>query len=418
VRDTLPIPVAGLPAGDYHLELRLLGWNDAPLPTKPLPLTTVTWGTPPPVPKIALWQAGRVVNGENPVYRYRSTIAVTRADPTTALTLTGPDGVRRQPLAEDGYLSIFMVDYDWPGGAYHLEVNGEENGLLLRVENFGWEFAPPAAMTYPVAANFDGKIELLGYDLPTRRVEAGGGLPLLLYWRGLAQVRDDYTIFVQLLDADLERRGGYDRFPRENYNTFLWVPGEVVADGFAVPVNADAPPGVYTVRIGFYRAGPTGGVAETLRLVPGGETSVVIGPLKVGGPPPGLTVAQAAPQHSADATFGEVITLQGYDLVREGAALHVTLYWRSVGVTDVDYTVFVHLRDEAGQVVAQMDRPPVAGQYPTSLWDAGEIIPDSLTLTLPPSDSYHLLVGLYDLRTGARLPVPGSAEGAVRLAVP
>jgi hypothetical protein len=45
-----------------------------------------------------------------------------------------------------------------------------------------------------------------------------------------------------------------------SYPTTLWVPGEVVADPYAIPIDADAPPGEHAIEIGLY-------VAETgLRL--------------------------------------------------------------------------------------------------------------------------------------------------------
>jgi hypothetical protein len=325
-------------------------------------------------------------------------------------------------------LYTFMVDYDWPSGEYRLHIDGAETGLKLRVENFdtrrdGWNFTPPDMM-YSVQANFGDKIELLGYDLPTRRVKTGGGIPLVLYWRGLLQMREDYTIFVQLLDADLERWGGYDRFPRETYNTFLWVPGEVVDDGFAVPVNPDAPDGVYTIRVGLYEQ--ENEQITVLPLVQDGqplaETSVVIGPVKIGGPPPevALSAQEVRPEAPLSIELGEppVILWHGYDLVQEDEALRLTLYWESLAETPVDWSIFTHLRNQAGETVAQRDGSAGRGHYPTSLWDTGEIISDEISLSLPaelPPGEYNLVVGLYDLTTGQRLSVPVSLNDEVIL---
>jgi hypothetical protein len=285
VRDTLHLPLAGLAPADYEVQLRLLGWAE-PFPStlgEILPLTTITLDSASPLVEATLWQQGKVVDQEratysfadSPVrpvaslpagpftvlprpatYRYRSTIPVTVPWPAE-VSLIGPDSQPRSPVADLGHLRSFVVAHDWPSGDYWLQIDGVDSTLGLQVENFDtgprrWNFTPPAMM-YAIQANFANKIALLGYDLPTRRVQAGGGVPLILYWQGLGQMREDYTIFVQLLDANLKRRGGYDRFPRENYNTYLWVPGEVVDDGFAVPVNADAPDGVYSIRIGLYR---------------------------------------------------------------------------------------------------------------------------------------------------------------------
>jgi hypothetical protein len=82
----------------------------------------------------------------------------------------------------------------------------------------------------------------------------------------------------------------------------------------------------------------------------------------------------------------------------------------------VDYTVFVHLSDPSGYIVAQHDSQPAAGAYPTSAWTPGESLDEEVQVPLPtalPSGQYRLTVGLYDLKTMARLPVVDSAGAVV-----
>ena len=65
---------------------------------------------------------------------------------------------------------------------------------------------------------------------------------------------------------------------------------------------------------------------------------------------------------------------------------------------DVSYTVFVHLLEPAGQVLAQDNSEPAR---PTSGWVPGEYVTDPhdipLPLELPPGD-YVVEVGMYDAR--------------------
>ena len=59
-------------------------------------------------------------------------------------------------------------------------------------------------------------------------------------------------------------------------------------------------------------------------------------------------------------------------------------------------------------MVAGNDTQPLEGRYPTSLWAAGETIPDRHTLSLPadlPPGPYRLALGLYHQPTGERLPL-------------
>lgn len=124
--------------------------------------------------------------------------------------------------------------------------------------------------------------------------------------------------------------------------------------------------------------------------------------------------AEAAP---IQATFGDLAQLAGYTLApvapQAGEALTVALYWRPLVEQDRSYTVFVHLVDAAGRIVAQHDGIPANGDLPTNIWLAGEVIADPHTLWLPPdlpAGQYALRVGLYDPATGQRLPVTDPAS--------
>lgn len=451
LHDRIFLPLTGVAAGSYQLQLQLIGWQrpldagstdtiilgqvDVPGYLSPK-LGHVLTSSQAHLVGFDLWQTSQIASGQ-PVYRYRAAIPITvsyqdvPAEAEVRVWLVGPDQRRREPVTGVNELKTFIVDYDWPSGPYDLEVElwqgnqrldqGYSKAVLI-VENQPFRFEPPS-MSYQVGANFGGRIELLGYDLPLRRVEAGQGVPLVLYWRGLTRMREDYTIFVQLLDAGQQRRGGYDRYPRENYNTYLWLPGEVIDDGFAVPVEADAPHGIYTIRVGLYQKEKDQAIA--LPLVRDGqalsETSMVIGPVKVGGPPAEMVLSPQAlrPQNKVGAILGEppAISLRGYDLTQQADGLHLTLYWESLSQTPVDWSVFVHLRNKAGQTVAQKDGPAGRGLYPTSLWEPGEIIEDDLTLTTVNllEGSYDLFIGLYNLTTGQRLAVPGNPANEVLL---
>ena len=67
--------------------------------------------------------------------------------------------------------------------------------------------------------------------------------------------------------------------------------------------------------------------------------------------------------------------------------------------------------------MAQKDSPPAGGRYPTSLWEAGEIIKDEITLPLDhlSPGQFTPVVGLYDPASGSRLTVPGVPANEVAL---
>jgi hypothetical protein len=125
-------------------------------------------------------------------------------------------------------------------------------------------------------------------------------------------------------------------------------------------------------------------------------------------------------EQPASAGFGGLVRLGGYDAPRTaapGGTLNVRLYWEMTGRAPVDYTVFAHLLDPAGERVAQADRPIGSFEYGTSRLLPGEAARTDHTLALPltlPPGRYALAVGVYPSQ-GAhdRLQAEGDARGVV-----
>jgi uncharacterized membrane protein len=108
-------------------------------------------------------------------------------------------------------------------------------------------FAPPSPEE-PLNTDFDGQIQLLGYDLdPAKGV-------LRLYWQAKGQIDASYTVFVQLLDPAGKVAAQVDVVPRGGgYPTDWWLPGEVVVDLLNLGVPADAPEdATYRLIVGLY----------------------------------------------------------------------------------------------------------------------------------------------------------------------
>jgi len=133
-----------------------------------------------------------------------------------------------------------------------------------------------------------------------------------------------------------------------------------------------------------------------------------------------------------DDLYGESIALRGYDIAVESNdsssdqpnQIELTLYWQVIDRVDFDYTAFVHLQNSGGQTIAQSDKVPgLDGNFPFTRWRIGDIVADRHFLILPqetlPTDT-TLRVGLYDYRTGQRLPVTsaGSIVGDVVELIP
>ncbi|HRQ36435.1 MAG TPA: hypothetical protein PLD25_00785 [Chloroflexota bacterium] len=112
------------------------------------------------------------------------------------------------------------------------------------------------------------------------------------------------------------------------------------------------------------------------------------------------------PDTTTDILFGEAIRLTGYTVRPAETALEVTLFWQLERGVLRPYTVFNHLLNAQGELVAQQDNWPVTGQWPPTCWQRGETVVDSYTIPLPENlapGAYTLLTGWYDAADGRRL---------------
>ncbi len=109
-------------------------------------------------------------------------------------------------------------------------------------------------------------------------------------------------------------------------------------------------------------------------------------------------------------TLGEAVRLLGYRLdtadARPGGSVHLVLYWEALQPIETGYQVFNHLYD--GTMWGQQDGTPGCALHPTTLWEPGQTIRDEYTIPIDPATpvgDIPLLVGMYSLDTGERLPV-------------
>jgi hypothetical protein len=112
------------------------------------------------------------------------------------------------------------------------------------------------------AVNFDDKIALLEVKVNEDSLQPGGLLPIDISWQSLTQMEEDFTVFVQVLDAEDKIVGQVDSWPLQGtFPTSQWQPGEFVEDPYLVQLDANVQPGQYRVIIGWY-------LLETLRRLP------------------------------------------------------------------------------------------------------------------------------------------------------
>lgn len=269
---------------------------------------------------------------------------------------------------------------------------------LLITARYAW---PLASLSEALSAQqtFDdavfGPVRLLSVNVEPEEARAGDTVRVTLYWGVEGDVPvPDLRAVVRLWTLGGRWAGQRDTTPAgEVYPPDLWRAGDLVRDTYHVRVQADGPA---MCRVGVsILAGrqPLGEVSTgaLLRLLP---------------QQPGPAVHLLAQPYR----LGDVVELVGYRLdsypPSAGRPLVLTLYWHALADMEEDYTVFVHLLSKDGTLLGQGDGPPLNNDYPTSYWLPGERLldthPVSVEGELP--DETYLLVGLYRLADGMRLP--------------
>jgi hypothetical protein len=264
-------------------------------------------------------------------------------------------------------------------------------------------------LEHKVFLSFGDRIELLAYELDSEQVEPGRWTQVTLYWRALKEMEHDYTVCVRLLGPTGESDGADCTYPgRGNYATSLWNAGDIFADTYHYRVPRDFPaPSFATINVAIFRYPEEQYLSVSDSQGAEVGQSATFGRVKVGSASDSLTPSARKLSYR----LGEGIGLVGYELtgtIAPGDSLSVTLYWSPSIPINEDWTVFVHLVDQAGQLWSQDDSQPRDSTYPTSLWAEGEVIADVHELTLPadlPAGTYEIRVGMYRLETVERLPV-------------
>ena len=266
---------------------------------------------------------------------------------------------------------------------------------------------------------FDDRMRLLGVTSP-RSVDSSGQLSATLYWQCLVAMAENYSVSLSAAGRERAEIGKVDAYPhRGGLATSDCPAGAIFADEYRVPLDPNARrPTLVRVQVNLIDWSRQHWAA----LVDG-----------AGNPIPALTFDASALPGLGDApdkgnrgpavlsryTFGNAIRLEGYTWRAASTAprqIELDLRWFALQRPSQDYTVFIHLLDGQGRMVAQWDSQPLYGDYPTSWWQPGETVLDARALPLPgdlPAGAYRLALGLYQAPDGARLPVRDDHQNPV-----
>lgn len=232
-------------------------------------------------------------------------------------------------------------------------------------------------------------------------VLTAGEQEFTLVWQAHDTLYHDYVAFLQIQTQAFERLVGDDvPILRWLHPSTMWQPSQRVPDAHKLVIPSDLVPGAYRLAAGLYTEGwpaiaARSHISETI------DQSATIGWLKVP-QQERMTIPTTAVE--IDAVFNHTsrypfrLSHAEFVPLPDGQLL-AHLYWESqIDRPTLDATVFVHLVSAQGEIVAQDDARPWNGQYPTFIWDAGEIVRTAHVLQLPSATQVQALsvrVGMY-----------------------
>ena len=254
-------------------------------------------------------------------------------------------------------------------------------------------------------------LRLLGYERGGASAMSGAPWGLSLWWLATKPL-PPLSAALELVDGAGELFTLLEGQPAHDTVPFVdWQPPQFIIDHRSISIPLDFQTGDYRLRL-------------RLAELNGDDIGLVdLGPLAIE-KTDRLFIAPPL-ENKLDATFGNEITLLGYDISAIDDGIYkLQLAWQALQEPSANYTVFAHVLDQDGSCcIWQQDTMPQQNQHPTSRWLPGEVVVDTYEITLPAdlqAGEYPVEIGLYIAETGQRLTVklPGQAEGDLALLRP
>ncbi len=290
--------------------------------------------------------------------------------------------------------------------------------FITVVENDGYVLRrrlPDLKLDVPASAQFDRRLMLVGYTIPlTRTLSGGEAVHVLTGWQISQTFVQRYTLEYSVYDRAGHLWVQATHEPCRGIRpTNQWKPGQVNYDDVFLRLPPTMPSGDYTLTLAVYADVNQGALEARDALGRALGTEIEIATLPVSKNKQSFTASELWIEQPYFVDMGEM-RLLGFKpfptMLQAGQPLALGLYWRARAKPQGDYLVTVQVRDASGNLVIEQSDRPALGTYPTTQWEAGEVLLDWHDLQIPsdtPPGKYHLVVAL---RESASARVLGEAK--------
>lgn len=257
-----------------------------------------------------------------------------------------------------------------------------------------------AVAALPLLATYDNDLNLHAVSSPAEIPSGAIWQPVFTWSRRSAdEAEKHYLLALQFRVGDTTWwETSYPLW--EAYPPSAWPEETAVQVQPPIQLPAGLPPGEYQVWLQLLDRA----THMPVPAAPGDDPLLLLPQLTV---TPSTAVSAAnLPAHTPRLVHWPGLNLVGYsfpaETYRPGHLLPVDVYWQAQGNTP-DSQLVVQLLDAQGQLAAETITPPTRADYPSSQWQAGELLHGRAQLLIPAqaaSGVYHLRLALRDPQTG------------------
>ncbi|MCX7839510.1 MAG: DUF2079 domain-containing protein, partial [Anaerolineae bacterium] len=314
------------------------------------------------------------------------------------------------PVIPHYHQADYLVADTTPGSWFyihpgHWQYNFSSGFFEKIVEREHFIIARRKPSEHRLDVRFDQRITLLGHSMVITQTRPWGmTLRPVLEWRAEQPIAESYRMMIQVLDRYGHVWATDAREPHDGVTpTQRWRVGKVVGDQYDLRLPPTMPTDDYVLTVAVcgqakcliaydQQGNPLGTEVEFVRVhVTKNKNSFTASDLYL---------------VNRIAVDMREIRLLGYvpprTTITPGELLQVGLYWRAREKPRGDYIVAVQLRDGAGRIAFEHTARPANNTYPTTEWDAGEVLLDWHDFHLPsdlPIGEYQIFVALRDAST-------------------
>lgn len=296
-------------------------------------------------------------------------------------------------------------------------------GNYQELELYVFDRTAQPEITQDIKADFGSVFRLRQVNLSRAAVHPGEIAPASFSVRVLTPSGGNVILALQLVDRDGNAWTSAALQPGQGFNPpQQWQAGDLLTVRRGIVIPAGMPPGDYALRISAFLDPSHADLWPSVNGEPLPTLYVEVGGLHVtpcAECPPGEILSDGADLTPLNATFGEVLTLQGIHLAGrefwQGHFVAFRLLWRPERPLSQDYQLRIALVDKSGNEVASAKTSPVADWYPTSQWPPGQWALDPQAILVhprQPAGKYTLRISVLD-QEGQPLPVTGARTESV-----